>query len=112
MREVARGVCLLDTHISFEDYLLEGGDPLGPAVTATVNGKDYRGRLYVEFDEATPMEVRMAMPSSSVHNASSFWFTRPSLHDACKQAGFTVEEVFPHQAIPVEQQSRPIFVLR
>jgi hypothetical protein len=113
MREMTNAVCILDTHISFADHVIEGGYPLSEAFKATVEGESYEGRAYVEFDESTPMDVRMSMPSSSVYNDKSFWFTRPSLYKAIETTGFkVVEEVFGDPRIPVEQQSRPVFVLR
>jgi hypothetical protein len=112
MREVTSGICILDTHISFESHIIEGGYPLGPCMTEYVDDVEYHGRQYLEFDEATPIDVRMAMVSSSVNNYQSFWFTRPSLYEACSQAGFKIDrEIFPNPAIPIDQQSRPVFVL-
>lgn len=112
MREMTSKFCILDTHISFADHVIEGGYPLSEPVSLDVDGQAYDGRLYIEFAEDMPLEKRMSMPSSSVYNDKSFWFTRPSLYKALEITGFKVEqEVFGNPAIPVEQQSRPVFVL-
>ena len=112
IRSLTSKFCFLDTHISFESHIIDGPYPLGPVETMQVDGRSYKGRLYVEFDQSTPMDIRMSMPSSSVHNDTSFWFTRESLYEACAQAGFRIRhEAFGNPNVPVDQQSRPLFIL-
>lgn len=113
MRSLTTGVCLLDTHISFPTHVIDNGYELTDLMSIEVEGDHYEGRLYREFAENTPMEVRMSMPSSSVANDTSFWFTVDSLTKALHKAGFEVVKTFlPRPDIPLEEQGRPVFLLK
>jgi 2-polyprenyl-3-methyl-5-hydroxy-6-metoxy-1,4-benzoquinol methylase len=112
MRKMTKQLCFLDTHIAFETHVVAGGYPLSEPRSAFVDGAEYRGRLYTEFAPETSMDVRMSMVSSSVNNDTSFWFTRPSLEQAITRSGFRmIEELGLNPNLPVDQQSRSVFVL-
>lgn len=94
MRKMAKGAVILETHISFEDFLVKGYEALSPVMDRVVDGESYRGRYFLEFPESTPLEDRAADAHASLHNHQSFWFTDPSLVRAAERAGFRLVERF------------------
>jgi hypothetical protein len=53
MREMAIQLCILNTHISFSDHVIEGDCPLSELVSLDVNSQAYDGRLYIEIPGGT-----------------------------------------------------------
>ncbi len=62
---------------------------LGPDETRELDGETYAGWVYREHVEGASPEEKAAMLGASLDDELSFWFTRSSLFNALKAAGFT-----------------------
>jgi hypothetical protein len=76
--EVCCGFSIVDTHVS-----------LHPCVSHRFEGREYWGILHEEHPAGSTTEERSSRLWSSLHNETSFWFTRPSLYDALFRVGFS-----------------------
>ena len=111
MRTVTNRLCLLDTHISFEDFKLPDYQ-LSRLKVARHGRHEFLGRVYQEHKAGTGLRERLKAVSSSVTNDESFWFTRPSLYKALRIAGFdSIYERLPPQYSDLIKAGRPLFVL-
>ena len=72
------GLAVIDTHFA---GAFEAG--------VSVDGSDYAGRFYTEYESEPSEEVTEQSVWSSIGNTKSFWFTRPSLYNMIERAGFT-----------------------
>lgn len=79
MHDVADRVVIIDTEHSVE-----------PTETvATPSGKTYRGKAFREHAEGASDEQKQANQWASWDNTTSFWFSRASLVNLLRHAGFT-----------------------
>lgn len=85
MRSVTTEFAIVDTHV---------GSALDKA---TVDGRAYEGSWY---SEGVPG------PWSSMGNDHSFWFSAPSLQEACRDAGWSNVQVLPGIRWPGEPAGR------
>jgi len=72
------GIMIVDTHVSIVSR-----------ECCILSGRKYWGRFYYEFYPGTTDEEKASSPFASLTNERSFWFTRPSLYNLLKSAGFT-----------------------
>jgi 2-polyprenyl-3-methyl-5-hydroxy-6-metoxy-1,4-benzoquinol methylase len=97
--EVCTNLTIIDTHIS-----------LGSWQQRTYKSQTYKGRSFLEHPPTTSREKRLKALWSSLDNTTSFWLTKPSLHNFLLRNGFTstYECILPSQAKP--RRNRTIFM--
>lgn len=78
MHEACTGILILDTFIS-----------LASQASVAIGGATYHGHYYPEHDEDDPAQRKAEKLWASLDNASSFWFTEPSLMNLLARAGFS-----------------------
>jgi 2-polyprenyl-3-methyl-5-hydroxy-6-metoxy-1,4-benzoquinol methylase len=78
MSEACSGILILDTFIS-----------LASQASVAVGGATCHGHFYPEHDEDEPAQEKAGKLWASLDNASSFWFTEPSLMNLLARAGFS-----------------------
>ena len=84
MVEMVNRVVIIDTHVA-----------LKPVERFVVGGDEYWGSLFREHSARATPEEKAKKLWASADNATSFWFTRPSLVNLLQQAGFaSVYECF------------------
>jgi hypothetical protein len=76
--ELCSHIAIFDTHFSFIDDEVR-----------IHKGRRYHGTLFEEHLPSASREQRLARRWSSLDNATSFWFTRPSLFNVLAHVGFT-----------------------
>jgi SAM-dependent methyltransferase len=76
--DVCNKYVLIDTQIAVE-----------PAESREIDGEIYWGSSYREHAERASTETKEATLGASLDDEFSFWFTRPSLLNALRVAGFT-----------------------
>ena len=98
MRQVCRGLTIVDTQISLSTHECQAydkasfwADPdlLGPLESRSYRGKTYWGRSVLEHNPHSSKEERLKSLWASLDNIQSFWLTRSSLVNALTDAGFT-----------------------
>lgn len=96
-----RGVMVIESHYApADDRALKLLDPrlkLGPLVQESLDGFQYEGRWFFEFEPHADREV---MPWASYSNNKSFWLTKESLLRAALRSGFDL--VFEQQDYSAE----------
>ncbi|PYS24315.1 MAG: methyltransferase type 11 [Acidobacteria bacterium] len=84
-----RGMLIIESHYAPADdqalKLLDSRLKLGSLVRETIDGFEYEGRWFFEFEPHADPEV---MPWASYSNNRSFWLTKESLLRAALRAGF------------------------
>lgn len=75
---VCRHLAIIDTHVG-----------LKPKHSFRWNDRTYSGFLYQEHPAGDPLEVKSMRKQASLDNEKSSWFTRPSLLNLLRDAGFT-----------------------
>lgn len=95
LKEVCRGVLILDTHFSLE-----------PKAEVAFEGLKLKGHYYVEHSPTSTQNERERSLWASIDNQKSFWFSRESLFNLLVHIGFTsvCECVCP--ALPVARPDR------
>lgn len=78
MREMCRGVCLIDTRIS-----------LSAEVEAIYDGRSYWGSAYREHAPGLTPDQKQADMGASIDNDESFWFTKHDLSNFLMDMGFS-----------------------
>ena len=76
--DVCNRFVLIDTQIA-----------VTPAESREINGEIYWGSVYREHETTASPEVKVATLGASLDDEFSFWFTRASLLNALRVAGFT-----------------------
>lgn len=99
IRSMCRGLCILDTHIS-----------LAPEESFLDEGKEWKGRTFLEHRAtATPEQVEKAL-WAAVTNEDSFWLTEASLMNALHHTGFTSIHSCVHPPVASTPDDRKTYV--
>jgi hypothetical protein len=99
MHEACSGMLILDTFVA-----------LSSQASVELGGATYHGHFYAEHGPRDAAAERAAKLWASLDNASSFWFTEPSLLNLLARAGFTsvFEALVP--AMPGNLRDRKTYV--
>jgi 2-polyprenyl-3-methyl-5-hydroxy-6-metoxy-1,4-benzoquinol methylase len=99
MSEVCEGVAVIETHFGFN-----------PQASFSYEGREYFGWVYGEHAEGASAEQKSRAGWASADNATSFWFTKPSLYNLIANAGFTSAYDCQLPALPGLQADRETVV--
>jgi 2-polyprenyl-3-methyl-5-hydroxy-6-metoxy-1,4-benzoquinol methylase len=99
---LCEGFLLLDTLVALEDRsqrITDWNPELSGMRDFSFRGKNYRGRLYREYQEGADEEERAFSTTASHTNDLSIWLTEDALVDLLSDAGFEQLEkvVFPRR---------------
>ncbi|HKX39411.1 MAG TPA: class I SAM-dependent methyltransferase [Burkholderiales bacterium] len=77
LRRMTRRMLIVDTHIALQ-----------AEKSVNIDGREYWGSVYREHDPDSTPDVRARVLWASADNDTSFWFTRDSLVDLLREAGY------------------------